>query len=218
MTRTAVITGASRGIGAATAVELARHGYQVVINHRDSAEDAERVVANIAAFGGDAVSIRADVTQPDDVAALVADTEDLWGSIDVLVHNALLSYAITSYADLQWDQLQDKLTREMHAAFLLTKAVTPGMVQRNYGRLVYLSTVLSRHPRAGMINLGVAKAAMDQFVRYVAMELAVHGITANVVAPVSPEDVAQSVAFYAGDDAGFTTGHWVPVNGGLDMN
>lgn len=213
-----MITGASRGIGAATAVELARRGYQVVVNHRDSADEAERVVAQITAFGGDAVSIRADVTKSDDVATLVADTEDLWGSIDVLVHSALLSYAITSYVDLQWDQLQDKLTREMRAAFLLTKAVTPGMVERNYGRLVYLSTVLSRHPRAGMVTVGVAKAAMDQFVRYVAMELAVHGITANLIAPVSPDDVAESVAFFATDDAGPITGRWVPVNDDTGIN
>lgn len=183
-----------------------------MVNHRDSAEEAEQVVAEIAALGGEAVSIRADVTRPDEVAALVADTEALWGSVDVLVHNAALSYTITSYADLHWEDLQDRIIREMQAAFLLTKAVTPGMVERSYGRLVYLSTVVSRHPRAGMISLGVAKAAMDQFVRYVALELAVHGITANVVAPIALEHVGTTVAAFACDGAGSTTGQWVPAS------
>ena len=216
MRRTAVITGASRGAGAATAIELASRGYQVVVNHRDSAEEAEQVVAEIAALGGEAVSIRADVTCPDEVAGLVYDTETLWGNIDVLVHGANLSYAIASFVDVQWEQLVDKLTREMQAAFLLTKAVTPGMIERSHGRLLYLSTALSRYPRAGMINLGVAKAAMDQFVRYVAMELAVHGITANVVAPINPQHVGKAAAAYACDDAGLSSGQWIPVNDGME--
>ena len=119
------------------------------------------------------------------------------------------------------------------------------MVSRGYGRLIYLSTGLSRHPRDGMITLGTAKAALDQFVRYVALELAPHGITANLVAPATvqktsvtkqmtaerireiaatpmrrlprPDDVAKTVAFLASEDSGFTTGHYLPVNGGLAM-
>lgn len=128
----------------------------------------------------------------------------------------------------------------------ITKAVVPGMIARRYGRLVYLSTGLSRQPREGMITLGTAKAAMDQFVRYIALELAPHGITANLVAPatvaetkvtkqltteqlhelgatnpmgrlVRPEEVAGTVAFLASEQSGFTTGHYLPVNGGLAM-
>ena len=135
---------------------------------------------------------------------------------------------------------------ELRAAFLTTKAVVPGMVSRGYGRLIYLSTGLSRYPRDGMITLGTAKAALDQFVRYVALELAPHGITANLVAPttvegtratelltaermrelaaaipmrrlVRPDEVAETVAFLASEDSGFTTGHYLPVNGGLVM-
>jgi 3-oxoacyl-[acyl-carrier protein] reductase len=121
------------------------------------------------------------------------------------------------------------------------------MISRNYGRLVYLSTGLSRRPRDGMITLGTAKAALDQFVRYIALELAPHGITANLVAPatvdetkvtkqltadqighlgatnpmgrlVRPEEVARTVAFVASEESGFTTGHYLPVNGGLSMD
>ena len=165
----------------------------------------------------------------------------------MLVHNALIPFDVTSFADLSWEQLGGKLDRELRAAFLITKAVVPGMISRDYGRLVYLSTGLSRRPRDGMITLGTAKAALDQFVRFIALELAPHGITANLVAPatvdetkvteqftagqmrqlgatnpmgrlVRPDEVARTVAFLASEDSGFTTGHYLPVNGGLAMD
>jgi 3-oxoacyl-[acyl-carrier protein] reductase len=247
MSRVAVITGASRGVGAATALVLAEQGFRVVVNYRASADQADEVVQSVTAAGGEAVAIRADVTVPDDVAAMVNETERRWGRVDVLVHNALIPFDVTSFADLSWEQLGGKLDRELHAAFLITKAVVPGMTSRNYGRLVYLSTGLSRRPREGMINLGTAKAALDQFVRYIALELAPHGITANLVAPatvaetkvtgqltaeetralgatnpmgrlVRPNEVAKTIAFLASEDSGFTTGHYLEVNGGLAMD
>ena len=185
--KVALVTGARRGIGAATAQVLAERGYRVVVNYRASAQEAEEVVAAISAAGGEAVAIQADVTAPDDVVRMVGETEQRWGRVDVLVHNALIPFAVTSFADLSWEQLGGKLDRELHAAFLITKAVVPGMISRGYGRLVYLSTGLSRQPRDGMITLGTAKAALDQFVRYIALELAPHGITANLVAPATVE-------------------------------
>ena len=247
MRRVAVITGASRGIGAATALVLAKRGFRVVVNYRASGQQAEEVVAAIREAGGEAVAIRADVTAPGEVAAMADETEKRWGRVDVLVHNALIPFDVTSFADLSWEQLGGKLERELHAAFLITKAVVPGMISRRYGRLVYLSTGLSRQPRDGMITLGTAKAALDQFVRFIALELAPHGITANLVAPatvgetkvteqltaeqirelgaanpmgrlVRPDEVAGTVAFLASEDSGFTTGHYLPVNGGLAMD
>jgi NAD(P)-dependent dehydrogenase (short-subunit alcohol dehydrogenase family) len=188
MNRVAVITGASRGIGAATASVLAERGFQAVVNHRASAPQAEEVVAAIDAAGGEAVAIRADVTVADDVAAMFHETEQRWGGVDVLVHNALIPFDVTSFANLTWEQLGGKLDAELRAAFLITKAVVPGMISRGYGRLVYLSTGLSRHPRDGMITLGTARAALDQFVRYLALELAPHGITANLVAPATVDE------------------------------
>jgi 3-oxoacyl-[acyl-carrier protein] reductase len=242
----ALVTGASRGIGAVIASTLAKHGYRVVVNHRNSAPQADEVVQSIVASGGEAVAMKADVTAPEDVAAMVDEINQRWGGIDVLVHNALTPYAVTSFAKLSWEQLGDKLNTELHAAFLTTKAVVPEMISRGRGRLIYLSALLSRRPRDGMITLGTAKAAMDQFVRYVALELAPHGITANIVAPTTvegatavglhsperlraiaasipmqrlahPSEVADTVAFLASDASGFTTGHYLPVSGGSGM-
>ena len=247
MSRVALITGASRGIGAATALVLAERGFRLVVNYRSSAEEADEVVQAAVAAGGEAVAIHADVTEAGAVDAMVGETEQRWGRVDVLVHNALIPFDVTSFADLSWEQLGGKLDRELRAAFLITKAVVPGMISRSYGRLVYLSTGLSRRPRDGMITLGTAKAALDQFVRYIALELAPNGITANLVAPatvdetkvigqltaeevralgatnpmgrlVRPDEVAKTVAFLASDDSGFTTGHYLPVNGGLGMD
>jgi 3-oxoacyl-[acyl-carrier protein] reductase len=246
MAQVAVITGASRGVGAATALALAKHGYRVVVNHRASAPQAKEVVATIAAAGGEAVAIKADVTVPKDVAAMVDEIHQQWSGIDVLVHSVSTPFVVTSFAELSWEQLGGKLDSELGSAFLTTKAVVPGMVSRGYGRLIYLSTGLSRHPREGMITLGTAKAALDQFVRYVALELAPHGITANLVAPatvegpraaqlltaermqklaaaapmrrlVRPDEVAEAVAFLASEASGSTTGHYLTVNGGLEM-
>jgi 3-oxoacyl-[acyl-carrier protein] reductase len=226
---------------------LAERGFRVIVNFRSSAEQAQQVVSAIGVKGGEAVAVRADVTIADDVAAMIEEVNRRWGSVDVLVHNALIPFDVTSFADVGWDQLGGKLDRELHAAFLITKAVVPGMISGNYGRLVYLSTGLSRRPRDGMITLGVAKAAPDQFVRYVALELAPHSITANLVAPatvdettvteqltaeqvralgttnpmgrlVSPEEVARTIAFLTSEESGFTTGHYLPVNGGLAMD
>ena len=242
-----MVTGASRGIGAATARVLAKSGFRVVVNHRASGPQAEEVVAGITAAGGEAVAIRADVTVPGEVSAMADEITQRWGGVDVLVHNALIPFVVTSFADLTWEQLGGKLDAELHAAYSLTKAVVPAMISRGYGRLIFLTTGLSRRPRDGMIALGTAKAALDQFVRYVALELAPHGITANLVAPatvsgttvteqltsermrqlgeaapmgrlVTPEEVAHTIAFLASEDSGFTTGHYLPVNGGLAMD
>jgi 3-oxoacyl-[acyl-carrier protein] reductase len=192
------------------------------------------------------VAIKGDVTVPRDVTTMVDEIDQRWGGIDVLVHSVSTPFAVTSFAELTWEQLGGKLDSELRAAFLTTKAVVPGMASRGYGRLVHLSTGLSRHPRDGMIALGTAKAALDQFVRYVALELAPHGITANLVAPatvegskatelltaermrklaaaapmrrlVRPDEVAEAVGFLASEASGSTTGHYLTVNGGLEM-
>ncbi|MFF4145520.1 SDR family NAD(P)-dependent oxidoreductase [Streptomyces sp. NPDC001698] len=244
--RVALITGASRGIGASVARLLASRGMRVVVNYRSSRDEAEDVVASIRSAGGRAMAVQADVRDESAVLGMAEQVRAAMGEVEVLVHSALTPYAIKSFDEISWDELGGKLEQEMRAAFLMTKAVVPGMTTRGYGRIVYLGAVLSRRPQDGMIALGTSKAALSSFARYVAQELGPRGITVNVVAPgpvasllhadldqeqqqrqaaqtvlgrlASPDDVARAVAFYVGDDSGFITGTTAPVNGGLVMN
>jgi 3-oxoacyl-[acyl-carrier protein] reductase len=246
--RVALITGASRGIGAAVARLLASRGMRVAVNYRSSRDEAGDVVASIRSAGGQAMAVQADVLDGSAVLAMVEQVRAAMGEVEVLVNNALIPYVIKSFDEISWDELGGKLEKEMRAAFLVTKAVVPGMTARGYGRIVYLGTVLSRRPREGMIALGTSKAALNSFARFVAEELGPRGITVNVVAPgpvaetatievalgqelkkrqaeqtalgriASPDDVARAIAFYAGDDSEFITGTTAPVNGGLAMD
>jgi 3-oxoacyl-[acyl-carrier protein] reductase len=242
----ALVTGASSGIGAATARLLAARRMRVVVNYLHSSQAAEQVVADIEASGGQAMAVQADVRETAAVRAMVDRVGTAWGGVDVLVHNALTPYAIKPFQDMTWEELGGKLDDEMRAAFVVTKAVLPTMTEQGWGRLIYLGTALSRRPRAGMIALGTAKAALTQFARYLAQELGPQGITVNVVEPgpvadtrishvldedqtqrqvaatplgrlARPGDVAQVVAFYAGEDNAFMTGTTAAVNGGMSM-
>ncbi|WP_405161021.1 SDR family oxidoreductase [Nocardia sp. NBC_01499] len=244
--RVALVTGASSGIGAATARLLSKRGMRVVVNYLHSGAAAEEVVADIEAAGGQAMAVQADVRETAAVETMIEQVKARWGGIDVLVHNALTPYAIKSFQDMTWKELGGKLDDEMRAAFTVTKAVLPAMTEQQWGRVIYLGTGLSRRPREGMIALGTAKAALAQFARYLAQELGPRGITVNVVEPGPVEDtriagvlddelkqrqvaatplgrlahtsdVAQAVAFYASEDNTFMTGTTAAVNGGMAM-
>jgi 3-oxoacyl-[acyl-carrier protein] reductase len=245
--RVVLVTGASSGIGAATARLLAERGMRVVVNYLHSGTAAEEVVAGIREAGGQAMAVQADVRDVAAVQGMIERVGAAWGGIDVLVHNALTPYAIKSFQDMTWEELGGKVDDEMRAAFVATKAVLPAMTEHGWGRLIYLGTGLSRRPREGMIALGTAKAALTQFARYLAQELGPQGITVNVVEPgpvaetrishvldeeqtqrqvsatplgrlARPADVAQVVAFYAGEDNAFMTGTTAAVNGGMSMH
>ncbi|MFE7353323.1 SDR family NAD(P)-dependent oxidoreductase [Streptomyces sp. NPDC057543] len=243
----ALVTGASSGIGAATARLLAARGMRVVVNYLRSGTAAEEVVADIEAAGGHAMTVRADAREAAAVESMIEQVQAAWGGIDVLVNNALTPYVIKPFQDMTWEELGGKLDDEMRAAFVVTKAVLPAMTEQGWGRIIYLGTGLSRQPREGMIALGTAKAALTQFGRYLAQELGPLGITVNVVEPgpvddtrmaadafdeehkqrqmaatplgrlAHPGDVAQAIAFYAGEDNAFMTGTTAVVNGGMSM-
>ncbi|MET7899169.1 SDR family NAD(P)-dependent oxidoreductase [Streptomyces mirabilis] len=247
--RVALVTGASSGIGAATARLLAARGMRVVVNYLRSGTAAGEIVAGIEAAGGQAMAVQADVREEAAVENMVGQVQAAWGGIGVLVHNALIPYAVKSFQDMTWEELGGKLDAEMHAAFAVTKAVLPAMTEQGWGRIIYIGTGLSRRPREHMIALGTSKAALEQFARYLAQELGPQGITVNVVAPgpvedtrmahmtdvfdnehkqrqvaatplgrlAHPDDVAQAVAFYAGEDNTFMTGTTAAVNGGMSM-
>ena len=193
--RVALITGASRGIGAAVARLLASRGMRVVVNYHASRDEAEDVVASIGSAGGQAMAVQADVRDGPAVLGMVEQARAAMGEVEVLVHSALMPYAIKSFEEMSVDELGGKVEQEMRAAFLVTKAVVPGMTARGYGRIVYLGTVESQRPLEGMMALGTAKAALSSFARYVAEELGPRGITANVVAPGPVEGLLHNVAF-----------------------
>jgi 3-oxoacyl-[acyl-carrier protein] reductase len=197
----ALVTGASSGIGAATARVLAARGMRVVVNYLSSSKSAEEVVAGIEAAGGQAMAVQADVREAAAVERIVEQVQAAWGGVDVLVHNALIPYAVKSFQDMTWEELGGKLDAEMHAAYAVTKAVVPAMTEEGWGRIIYLSTGLSRRPREGMIALGVSKAALEQFARYLAQELGPQGITVNVVAPGPVEDTRMARMTDVFDDA-----------------
>jgi 3-oxoacyl-[acyl-carrier protein] reductase len=232
--RVALVTGASSGIGAATARLLAARGMRVVVNYLRSGTAAEEVVAGIEAAGGQAMAVQADVREAAAVESMIEQVQAAWGGIDVLVHNALTPYVIKPFQDMTWEELGGKLDDEMRAAFAVTKAVLPAMTEQGWGRII-------------LIALGTAKAALAQFARYLAQELGPRGITVNVVEPgpvedthmmaevfdeehkqrqvaatplgrlAHPGDVAQAVAFYASEDNAFMTGTTAAVNGGMSM-
>ncbi|GED15616.1 SDR family NAD(P)-dependent oxidoreductase [Aneurinibacillus migulanus] len=244
--KVAIVTGASRGIGAATAKTLAGRGAKVVVNYARNATAAEEVVASIKEKDGEAIAIQADARNVEQMNNLVEETVKTYGTVDILVHNAGMSFVKKSFEDMSWDEFIQKTNDELQAAFVSTKVVLPYMKKQNYGKLVYVSSGLSNHPGPNFISHGTSKGALNSFVRYIAQELGSQGITANVVSPGlvetdatasipegfkqqqaaflplgrigQPKDIAKAIAFYASDDSAYLTGSYLPVSGGGEMN
>ncbi|MGV9929592.1 SDR family oxidoreductase [Streptomyces olivaceoviridis] len=239
---TALVTGGSRGIGAATSRELAARGYRVAVNYFSNREAADQVVKRIEADGGEAFAVRADVYDPRQAAELL-ERSAVDGRLDVLVCNAGARFTPTPLPNLSWDDFHAKVTNELASVYTLTQRALAVMGARGGGRIVYVSSAVAEGPPAvGMAAHGTAKAALNTFARFVAYEAGPLGINVNVVAPgfvrteasaglpvefqqrlvehtplgrvAEPEDVARAIAMLVGAEAGFITGSVVTVDGG----
>ncbi len=243
--KVAFVSGGSRGIGAAAARMLARQGAKVAVNYVHQAEAAQAVADQIRQAGGIAEIAQADVRDPEQVKAAAALIQSKLGDIDILVSNAHMPFEMKPIASMRWEEFAQKLNDEMRAAFTLTQAVLPGMTTRGFGRLIYVSSNAADVAVPYMGAHGSAKAALNAYVRSVALENAAYGITANVVSPglvetdassvtpeavkqqlagmtplrriAVPDDVSGAIAFLASVESGFITGTCTNVNGGAYM-
>jgi len=243
--KTAIVTGSSRGIGAATAALIAAHGAAVTVNYRMNREQGEKVLAGIVEKGGRGILVQADVTDRSQVEAMVDRTVAELGPVDILVNNANMYFPFKAFLEYRWEDFEKKILQEMKAAFHPSQVVAIGMVQRRRGCIVNISSGLSRVPGLGFCAHTSAKSALDGFSKALAHELGPHGIRVNVVAPgltvtdatagqpqemqnaiagltplrrlAQPEDIAGAVLFFCVDWARFITGAYLPVSGGVQM-
>ena len=237
-----IVTGASRGIGRAIAVELARRGATIVAAARGA--NAQPVVDDIVAAGGRAEAATAEMTDPASLESLIKTATERHGRIDVLVSNAGITrdQLLLRMKRADWD---DVLATNLTAAFTLCQAVLRPMIKQRGGRIVAISSVVGQVGNAGQANYAASKAGLIGFCKSLAREVASRNITVNVVAPGliatdmtraltdatqqdwaaqiplgrpgRPEDVAAAVCFLASDEASYITGQVLHVNGGMYM-
>ncbi|MDT0707465.1 3-oxoacyl-[acyl-carrier-protein] reductase [Mammaliicoccus sciuri] len=244
MTKTAIVTGASRGIGRKIALELGKEGYNVVVNYAGNKEKAEKVVSEIKSFGVESFAFQANVSEQDEVKAMIKETTSQFGTIDVLVNNAGITRD-NLLMRMKQDEWDDVINTNLKGVFNCVQAVTRPMLKQKSGRIINLSSVVGSLGNAGQVNYVATKSGVEGMTRTFARELASRGITCNAVAPgfivsdmtdqLSDElkeqmksqiplarfgedsDIAHTVAFLASDKASYITGQTIHVNGGMYM-
>lgn len=244
MTKSALVTGASRGIGRSIALQLAEEGYNVAVNYAGSKEKAEAVVEEIKAKGVDSFAIQANVADADEVKAMIKEVVSQFGSLDVLVNNAGITRdnLLMRMKEQEWD---DVIETNLKGVFNCIQKATPQMLRQRSGAIINLSSVVGAVGNPGQANYVATKAGVIGLTKSAARELASRGITVNAVAPgfivsdmtdaLSDElkeqmltqiplarfgqdtDIANTVAFLASDKAKYITGQTIHVNGGMYM-
>ncbi|EYP33140.1 3-oxoacyl-[acyl-carrier-protein] reductase [Staphylococcus aureus DAR1174] len=244
MTKSALVTGASRGIGRSIALQLAEEGYNVAVNYAGSKEKAEAVVEEIEAKGVDSFAIQANVADADEVKAMIKEVVSQFGSLDVLVNNAGITRdnLLMRMKEQEWD---DVIDTNLKGVFNCIQKATPQMLRQRSGAIINLSSVVGAVGNPGQANYVATKAGVIGLTKSAARELASRGITVNAVAPgfivsdmtdaLSDElkeqmltqiplarfgqdtDIANTVAFLASDKAKYITGQTIHVNGGMYM-
>ncbi len=242
--RVALVTGGSRGIGRAIAIELAHQGCSVAVNYTARADAAEEVVAAITEAGGTAVAVGADVSDADAVATMFEAVTEKLGRVTVLVNNAgiTMDNLTMRMSEEEFDRV---IAVNLKATFLCTKTALRGMLREKWGRIVNISSVAGISGNPGQANYAASKAGVIAMAKSVAKEVGSRGITVNAVAPGfiatdmtaalgdeandavagsiavgrlgTPEEIAAAVAFLASDAAGYITGQTIVVDGGLAL-
>lgn len=243
--RVALITGASKGIGAEIAKLFAKHGAAVGVNYRSSQQEAGQVVAEIEHGGGRAIAVRADVLDKMQVESMLERVTAEFGAVDTLVLNANVPFTIAPFMEQTWSEFEPKLTGELKAAFYACQAVIPSMIKNKRGCIIAISSITSRHADPCFSAHTTAKSGLDGFVKSLATELGQYNIRVNAIAPgvtltdpvasqanewlnsraeatpmkrnAQPEDIAGGVLLLASESAGFITGTYLMVNGGSQM-
>lgn len=235
----ALVTGASRGIGAEIARGLGADGWSVGVNYRGEAEGAERVVAEIESAGGRAVALKADVADPDAPDTLFGALEAEFGPVLVLVNNAGIT-ADSLAARIQDEDWQRVIDTNLSAAFRLTRRALRPMIRARFGRVVNVASVVGQRANPGQANYAASKAGLIAMTRTVAAEVARRGVTVNAVAPGvidtdmtdgkvgeelrraiparrtgTAEEVAACVRFLVSEEASYVAGTTLTVDGGL---
>ena len=243
--KVALVTGASRGIGAAAARRLAQGGAAVAVNYHKNREAAEKVLHDIVSDGGRGIIFQADVTRNDDVEAMVHAVREQFAPIDVLVNNAYFPFDVGALHELSWESLRCAVEHELSAFHCCVRACLPDMAEKKSGRIVVVSTRLAQQPLPRMGAYAAAKSALESMANTMAIELGPLGIAVNVVTPaftltdaslimpeafrervresrplkkhLYPEDVAGAIAFLASDEAHMMTGSHILITGGSHL-
>jgi len=243
--KTALVTGASRGIGAAAAIRLAQGGAAVVVNYHQNKAAAQKVLDQIKASGARGIIFQADATRSESVAGMVQAAERELGGIDILVNNAYFPFQVGPLHELTWADFHRAIGHELSAFFHCVSACLPKMREKKAGRIIVVSSRLAQQPLPRMGAYAAAKSALESMADTMAIELGPLGIAVNVVTPaftltdasmimpetyrervketrplkkhLYPEDIAGAIAFLAGNEANMVTGSHILVTGGSHL-